>query len=342
MENNDKTIVIGVPASPYTRKMLALLRYRRIPYKIIWGNAGEILEDMGLEVPKPLLLPVFIFHNEEKATCDSTPIIRKLETQFEDRSAIPKDKALAFINYILEDFGDEWVTKFMFHYRWHFEEDVNNAGNILPLLHSVNLDNESHKHFKDHFSKHQINRLWVVGSNQKTAPIIEKSYQRLLGLLEKHFQNTPYLFGNRPSSADFAIYGQMTQLIGFDPTSRALALEKSPRSVAWVDIMEDLSGLKDKEDGWVVLEEAHESLHDIFKEIARGYVPAMIANAKALSSNEDKWQTDIDGAEWEQKAFPYQAKCLQWIKDEFSSLEVKDKNRVENFLANTGCKDLVS
>ena len=68
----------------------------------------------------------------------------------------------------------------------------------------------------------------------------------------------------------------------------------------------------------------------------------MIANAKALSSNEDQWKTDIDGAEWEQKAFPYQAKCLQWIKDEFSSLEVKDKIRVENFLAYTCCKDLVS
>ena len=106
--------------------------------------------------------------------------------------------------------------------------------------------------------------------------------------------------------------------------------------------MEDLSGLKVKEDGWVVLEEAHESLHDIFKEISRGYVPAMIANAKAISSNEDKWKTDIDGAEWEQKAFPYQAKCLKWIEGEFSSLEVKDKNRVENFLANTGCEDLVS
>ena len=78
----------------------------------------------------------------------------------------------------------------------------------------------------------------------------------------------------------------MSQLIGVVPTSRALSLEKSPRSVAWVDIMEDLSGLKVKEDGWVVLEEVHESLHDIFKEIARGYLPAMIVNAKAISSNE--------------------------------------------------------
>ena len=35
------------------------------------------------------------------------------------RSVIPTDSALAFINYLLEDFGDEWCTKYMFHYRWH-------------------------------------------------------------------------------------------------------------------------------------------------------------------------------------------------------------------------------
>ena len=52
---------------------------------------------------------------------------------------------LAFINYLLEDFGDEWVTKYMFHYRWYFEEDANVAGTILPLVDiAVNTPNEMH------------------------------------------------------------------------------------------------------------------------------------------------------------------------------------------------------
>jgi glutathione S-transferase len=342
LENNTKTIVIGVPASPYTRKMLALLRYRRIPYEIIWGNTKEILDKMGLVAPKPLLLPVFIFPDKKEAICDSTPIIRQLETQFVDRSVIPEDKALAFINSILEDFGDEWITKFMFHYRWHFKEDINNAGNILPLLNAVDLDDESHETFKNYISELQVSRLWVVGSNGKTAQIIEDSYKRLLVLLEDHFKNSRYLLGSRPSSSDFSFYGQMTQLIGFDPTSRALSLEMSPRSVAWVDIIEDLSGLSVKSNDWVSLEDAPNSLHAIFEEIGKGYVPAMLENSKALSEGLSSWKVNIKGAEWEQKVFPYQAKCLQWIKDEFNSLEVKDKNRIENFLANTGCENLIS
>ena len=78
---------------------------------------------------------------------------------------------------------------------------------------------------------------------KKPQILLERSYKRFLALLENHFENTPFLLGDKPLSSDFAFYGQMTQLIGFDPTSREIALELSPRSVAWVDIMEDLSGL---------------------------------------------------------------------------------------------------
>ena len=65
--------------------------------------------------------------------------IREFEEKYSDRSVLPKDSALNFINFVLEDFGDEWVTKYMFHYRWHFKEDADNASSILPLNHKVDL-----------------------------------------------------------------------------------------------------------------------------------------------------------------------------------------------------------
>ena len=107
MENKNKITIIGVPASPYTRKMLSALRYRNIQHSVIWGNAKEILNSMGLETPKPTLLPVVLLHNgsEVTAICDTTPIIRKLEVNNSDRGIIPKNKSLALLNSILEDFG---------------------------------------------------------------------------------------------------------------------------------------------------------------------------------------------------------------------------------------------
>ena len=194
---------------------------------------------------------------------------------------------------------------------------------------------------RENISELQKSRLWVVGSNEKTASIIERSYKRFLLLLNNHFENLPFLLGDRPTSSDFAFYGQMTQLIGFDPTSRSLALELSPRSVAWVDVMEDLSGLNIKSKKIISLENIPNTLKSIFKEISRGYIPTMIANSKAYKSGEKTWNTKIDDEVWEQKTFPYQAKCLKWIRDEFNDLEQDDKIKVNDFLIDTGCEEII-
>ena len=335
--------IVGNPASPYTRKMLALMRYRRIPYAVEWGDPRALIKKMGLEEPKPILLPVLVFNidGKNKAITDSTPIIRHLENEFSVRRAIPSDPKLNFLNYILEDFGDEWVTKYMFHYRWHFEDDIEKAGTVLPLMHDVSLENKSHLEFKKYFSELQTSRLWVVGSNNKTAPIIEESYKRFLNQLETCLSINPFLFGKRPSSSDYAIYGQLTQLIGFDPTSSAIAHNISPRAISWIDQMEDLSGLNVHEEDWITFEQAERNLSNIFEEIGKVYVPALLANSNAINQNEKTWTANIDGAEWNQKSFPYQAKCLQWINNEFEVLGNDDQEDILNFLRNTGCSDLI-
>jgi len=335
--------LIGATPSPYTHKMVALLRYRHIPYNVMWGVPEEILPKMGIEPPKPGLLPTFIFDDENgeaKAVCDSTPIIRRLEGSFPGRSVLPVDPALAFIDYLLEDFADEWCTKYMFHYRWHPEADADNAGTLLPLGYSVSLPTEQHKQFKQHFTQRQISRLYVVGSNDITAPIIDASYRRFLAAMEAHLAEQPYMLGQRPGAGDFALYGQLTQLVGFDPTPRAIAHEVSARTVAWVDQMADLSGLEAQETEWKPLEQQPESLRGLLNELGRMYVPALLANARALQAGEKNWQTEIDGATWRQQTFSYQAKCLQWINQAYIELSDKDRRRVDVVLEGTGCEAL--
>ena len=343
---NKKIKVFGAPASPYTQKMISILRYRHIAYEVFMGDVpGRLSRLEGIEPPKPILLPTLLLEDESgklKATTDTTPIIRRFENEYPDRKLLPEDPALSFINYLLEDFGDEWVTKYMMHYRWYFDKDADNASTILPLSDlAVNMPDEILKDAKKYVHDRQTGRLWVVGSNDTTADLIDSSYKRFLKLMDDHLSISKFLFGEKPSSADFAIYGQLTQLIGFDPTSREIAYDTALRLVSWQDVMADLSGHDVDNSNWTPLEESPASLKEIMKEFGRMYVPALLANANAIMQGEETWETEIDGSVWKQKAFPYQAKCLKWIKEEFAALNENDQSRVKTFLDGTGCEILL-
>src|SRR5262249_39824216 len=100
----------GAPGSPYTRKMCGVLRYRHIPYP---GIISGPREDPHLPEPPVRLLPTFFLQDEaghEVAVVDSTPLIRRFERDFTGRSIIPPDPAIAFIDLLLEDYADEWLT----------------------------------------------------------------------------------------------------------------------------------------------------------------------------------------------------------------------------------------
>ena len=63
----------------------------------------------------------------------------------------------------------------------------------------------------------------------------------------------------------------------------------------------------------------------------------------AIAVNEDKkeWSVDLAGYPWKQRSFPYQAKCLDWIRDEFKKLDTENQEKVLNFLTATNCQSLV-
>jgi glutathione S-transferase len=330
--------LVGGTGSPYTQKMVALMRYRRLPYAVNWGIPAEVCESMGVEKPRPIFEPTFFFEEggEIQAVCDSTPIIRRLENMVTGRSVLPSDPALAFIDYLIEDFADEWCTKYMFHYRWHAKLDAGNAGTLLPLSMDVSMPKDAHREFKHWVEERQVSRLYVVGSNDTTTAVIDASYRRFLAAMENHLANQNFMLGQRPGAGDFALYGQLSQLVGFDPTPRAIAHEVSPRTVAWVDLMRDQSGLEPTEQDWISLEDQADSLRGLMEEIGRMYAPAQLANAQAVQAGEKNWKSLIDGALWAQQSCPYQAKCLRWTNEHYRALSESDRANIDALLKGTG------
>jgi glutathione S-transferase len=338
-------LIAGAIGSPYTRKMRAIALYRRIPYRFLHsGIPGAHPSDLP-KPPLPLLPCVYLPDGEEgyRATSDSTFQLRELEELYRGRSVIPGDPAIAFLDYLVEDYADEWVTKMMFHYRWGPAEGVENASKILPLW-NLTVPDAMVEEFRNTFAQRQIDRLSgvVAGSLEVTGPLIEASYGRLIAILRDHFKTHRFTFGRRPSAGDFGLHGQLTQLVQVEPTSMALARAEAPRLVAWVDVVDDLSGLDVRDDDWISRDGMPGTLRALFAEIGRTYAPFMVANAAALESEAKQMEFQLDGVRYWQRPFPYQRKCLTWLREEYAKLSSDDRVVVDGVLAGTGCEVLVA
>ena len=276
-------------------------------------------------------------------TVDSSPQIMRLESEFDERSVVPTDPALAFIDALIEDYGDEWVTKAMYHYRWAYQADIDKAGRLLPLGRNLQANSDQLQQAQEFITARQIGRRAMVGSTDENQPIIESSYERLLDVLTQLYSTNDFLLGDRPGRGDFGIFGQLTQLAKWDPTPMELAATRAPKVIHWVDRMDDLSWLPvDGDAGWSSLDALPPATTRLLHEIGQTYAPFMIANAQALMSGADEVVCALEGGTYRQAPFKYQAKCLQWLREGYAALSDDDRSRVDAVLAGTGCEILVA
>jgi glutathione S-transferase len=337
----DPIVIGGAYSSPYSLKMRAVLRYRHIPHR--WVLRNSKWDDLP-QPPVPVI-PVLAWPDGSggyaDVMVDSSPQITRLETEYADRSLVPTDPALAFIDFLVEDFADEWVTKAMYHYRWAYDPDIEKAGWLLPLDQNLQLDDTTRGQAHDFIIERQVGRRALVGSTDANTPIIEGSYQSVLDILQAHLGRHDFLFGDRPGRADFALYGQLKPLLWWDPTPTAIAVERAPRAVNWIERVDDLAWWQvDGNTGWFALEDLDDTIRDLLVEIGRTYTPFMLANAAALASGADEVSCEIDDREYRQAPFKYQGKCLSWLRDAYAALDAADRTRVDTVLAGTGCEAL--
>ena len=112
--------IVGGLGSPYTVKTRAVFRYRRIPHVFQMRN-GAVREEVAHV--RPAIIPMVQAPGDVEWRVDSTPIIYELESRHEGRSILPENPGDRFLSELIEDFGDEWLTKAMFHYRWFYATD---------------------------------------------------------------------------------------------------------------------------------------------------------------------------------------------------------------------------
>eukprot|EP01126_Amoeba_proteus_P040170 TRINITY_DN4272_c0_g2_i6.p1 TRINITY_DN4272_c0_g2~~TRINITY_DN4272_c0_g2_i6.p1 ORF type:complete len:255 (+),score=25.04 TRINITY_DN4272_c0_g2_i6:370-1134(+) len=240
----------------------------------------------------------------------------------------------------------------MYHFRWAYAESAAKASSILPMFLSgpfgvpgtVQESSVRNVGLSQLFRTRQEGRLAFVGSTPHTTPILEQGFIDLLMALEKHFvvSGSRFLMGRRPTVADFALFGQLSQLVTWDPTSVRLAEKYAPSVIAWVQFVEDLSGLEYAIDTEISFESYSSEFYLTFREIliqvARFYVPFMLANHETLYTGGREVRCEMDGnVSWISQPFKYQAKCLEQLRRKFGRLSSFDQKAFLDLLEGSGC-----
>ena len=225
--------------SPYSMKMRALLRYRRIPHTVAgrmteWAKA---LQEVRVPVMPVLEYPDGTFEN------DSTPLILALERRHVERSVLPEREVDAFLAAVIEDLADEWLSKAMYAYRWAFPEHTKWTGRLIAFDQNFGGGRENLERFGHEFETRQVGRNPLVGCTEANMPMLMEIANRVLDALEPSIPEQPFLFGTRPSNADFALFGQLCQFT-LDLAAIGPCQDRAPYTMRWCHHVHDLSGHK--------------------------------------------------------------------------------------------------
>lgn len=328
--------IIGGNGSPYSQKLRAIFRYRRIPH--VWVLRTKALLEQLTDV-RPMLVPILEYPDGTRRT-DSTPLALDMEGRFpNDRLLQPDDPALAFLSCLIEDMADEWLVKCMFHYRFAYPEGRTYGPRWVIYDSRPDLtDPAEFEAASAAFLARQSGRMPMVGCTPANAPVIEETYRRVLAILEENVVRDGYLFGSRPSLADFGLFGQLKTL-GTDPSSLTIMRAEAPLTEHWVRSLEDASGV---EGAWRGLDDLSPAVEALLRLIGEAYLPFLQANAQAAEAGEENLSLEIWGKPYAQGMFRYQAKCLRWLQSAFRDLPLESQTDLKPLLAETGCLDALT
>jgi glutathione S-transferase len=318
----------GALGSPYSLKVRSLLRYRRIPF--LWVQDVAARQILFARVKAPVI--PLLEYADGAVENDSTPMIASLEERHPERSVVPPDPASAFLSALIEDFADEWLVKAMFQFRWRDEPDQRLLGAWLAFDSLRGAGTAALDALAETLRQRQVGRMPMVGCTPENDPLIVASTRALLAILEAHLADGWFLFGTRPSAAEFALYGQLSQLAS-DPAPSAMMRADFPRAQRWVAHLDDLSG-HDGEWG-----PPGPMVEPLLALIGAVYLPFLVANAAAIDLAAAEVRFEAMGHPFAQAPYRYQAKCLAELRAAHAALPAETRDRLAPLLDRTGCLD---
>lgn len=315
-------------------KMRAYLRYRQIPFTWVNGQAAEVVARTKVET---YMVPV-LGRSDGSFDNESTALIDELEAGIVERSTTPTTPAEAFLACLLEDFADEWLINPMFHYRWHDEEAQDEAARWIIYEGLTGGGAETIAQFSDLWKGRQLHLLARYSGDLSSFAMLERTLKDFLDILESHIVNQPFLFGDRPSRAEFAFYGILSQMC-VDRIPSVLIRNAYPFTHRWTSLVEDLSG---KSGNWqeVLAQEdsqAYKTVRKLLALSAQTHLPFLQLNDDALASGQARFEFEYHGHVFSRDAHARNRGCLDALRARFGALSSDDRSNLDPILEDAGC-----
>jgi glutathione S-transferase len=329
-------IVHGTDASYFTGKLEAVLRAKGIAHRLEpFSEAGmrRCARHTGvLQVPQ-------VECPDGSWLVDTSLIIEHLEKVQPEPALGPRVPSVRFVSLLLEDFADEWLWRPAMHYRWSFPE---NARLMSAWLAEHVAERRAPAWLKRWYWKRRQHGTFVAGDGvtASTRGAVEAAYLDTLAVLEPIFARRPYLLGERPTQADFGFFGPLFRHFASDPVPARILRARAPAVQEWVARM--WNAQPDRFAGAPLPEAIPGDLAALLGRVARDYVPALDANAKAFANGEARVRYEALGVTFDEPVKPYRVWCRDRLQRSLVELDAPERGAVERGLGARAVEQLAT
>jgi glutathione S-transferase len=341
-------ILYGSQASLFTGKVRGYMNWKGVSFeeKAVDETIMKtvILPNVGWPVVPVLQTP------DGRIVQDTADIIAEIESSHSEPSVMPAGPVQRFASLLMQVFADQWLLLPAMHYRWNYNEDWI----FTEFGRSSAPDAPASEHYAIGKQRGERFRAMVplLGIDETTIPGIEASYEQFLSEFSAHLEEYDYVFGDRPSLADFALLGPLYAHLYRDPASREIMERVAPNVARWTE--RTISG-QNREGDLLGGDVVPETLAPMFKRHSAEHFPVLEATTQLFdtwcetaSSGDEvprsfgKVPFVAGGCEGQTLALSFSLFRLQAALDALQELSGNDRANAEAFLTSVDGEKLLS
>lgn len=347
----------GVPHSLYTGRARSYLIKAGIPYRERAPTSIHFREVVVPAAGGRQGLPTMEF-SDGQVIRDGAAIIDHFEAT-SGRLFAPTMPRQNLVSLLFDVLGAEGLLRPAMHYRWNFPER-----NLAFLEHHFRLlfpKGPKQAELAGRAADSMRAATVAFGATPDTREVVEAVYLDVVSALDAHFEQFPYLLGNRPCIGDFGMMAPLFAHLGRDPEPLAIMQARAPSLLRWVERMNraepDLVEFEGGGESFLAGDEIPETLVAVMRVLAEDFVPETLAAAKCINewlASQDELEAgsevqrgvgfgefEVRGVAVKALAQPYRFYLLGRVQRAYADLVGEDRNAMDALLASAGMTPLL-